>query len=405
MGRWLILADDLTGAADCAIAFVRCGLETLVIWLDRAGHSEVDVLAVDAGSRRLDAPRAALRHRALLTSHLVAGRHLYKKIDSTLRGLFAAEMAATNEFLRERRGRPVMALVAPAFPATGRTTVGGRVLVGGRPLEETRMWEHDHSYSSANLSEVLATAGLQIVVAPLDLVRRGAAALQTFLDNAVAEAVVCDAESTEDLAVIAAASLPLKDRIYWVGSAGLAGALARIAGGGHAHSCVTLPRRTGGNLVVAGSLAEASRQQAATLAQSGLVRRIAIEPEAFVSTQHREQAAALEDELRAGRDVLVEVGTAASPNLAGGAEVASRLAEFLAPAAGLLGGLILTGGEIARAVLSRLGVDGIHPMDEVGPGVPLGVTSGALEIPVITKAGAFGGPETLVRCLERLKRE
>jgi uncharacterized protein YgbK (DUF1537 family) len=31
-GRWLILADDLTGAADCAIAFGRRGLAAAVTW-------------------------------------------------------------------------------------------------------------------------------------------------------------------------------------------------------------------------------------------------------------------------------------------------------------------------------------------------------------------------------------
>ena len=30
--RWLILADDLTGAADCAIAFGRRGRPTAVTW-------------------------------------------------------------------------------------------------------------------------------------------------------------------------------------------------------------------------------------------------------------------------------------------------------------------------------------------------------------------------------------
>ena len=32
--RWLILADDLTGAADCAIAFARQGIASAVGWGD-----------------------------------------------------------------------------------------------------------------------------------------------------------------------------------------------------------------------------------------------------------------------------------------------------------------------------------------------------------------------------------
>ena len=33
--RWLILADDLTGAADCAIAFGRRGYAAAVTWGER----------------------------------------------------------------------------------------------------------------------------------------------------------------------------------------------------------------------------------------------------------------------------------------------------------------------------------------------------------------------------------
>ena len=50
----------------------------------------------------------------------------------------------------------------------------------------------------------------------------------------------------------------------------------------------------------------------------------------------------------------------------------------------------------------RLGVHGIRLIDEVEPGVPLGVSVGAFARPVITKAGVFGGAETFLRCLDRL---
>ncbi|MFC7555203.1 four-carbon acid sugar kinase family protein [Pseudoroseomonas wenyumeiae] len=34
MPRWLILADDLTGAADCAVAFARRGHAAAVTWAE-----------------------------------------------------------------------------------------------------------------------------------------------------------------------------------------------------------------------------------------------------------------------------------------------------------------------------------------------------------------------------------
>lgn len=38
--RWLILADDLTGAADCGIAFARRGRAAVVAWGAATIHSD-----------------------------------------------------------------------------------------------------------------------------------------------------------------------------------------------------------------------------------------------------------------------------------------------------------------------------------------------------------------------------
>jgi uncharacterized protein YgbK (DUF1537 family) len=144
-GRRLILADDLTGAADCAIAFARRGREAAVIWGDAAivGPDQPAVLSYDADSRNLSAEDAARRHARLLARPLEPDRILFKKIDSTLRGQPAAETATAIAALKTRAGSG-FGVCAPAFPATGRTTVGGRVRVNGRPLEEAEVWHRDH---------------------------------------------------------------------------------------------------------------------------------------------------------------------------------------------------------------------------------------------------------------------
>src|SRR4051812_9539143 len=154
--RWLILADDLTGAADCAIAFARQGVASVVGWGDRAETSAGQrprVFSYDSNSRGLPAPEAAATHRAALGRLLDQDGILFKKIDSTLRGQPAAETVAAIEALRARSGS-AFGIFAPAFPATGRTTEQGRILVGGRPLEEAEVWRRDHSYPNADLVEV-----------------------------------------------------------------------------------------------------------------------------------------------------------------------------------------------------------------------------------------------------------
>jgi uncharacterized protein YgbK (DUF1537 family) len=62
-----------------------------------------------------------------------------------------------------------------------------------------------------------------------------------------------------------------------------------------------------------------------------------------------------------------------------------------------IGGLFLTGGDIAIAVARALGAEGYRITSEVVPCVPCGtfVNSEIDDLPVITKAGGFGGASTL----------
>jgi uncharacterized protein YgbK (DUF1537 family) len=54
-------------------------------------------------------------------------------------------------------------------------------------------------------------------------------------------------------------------------------------------------------------------------------------------------------------------------------------------------------------LLGHLGVDGIRLVDEIEPGVSLGLTLGRINVPIVTKAGAFGDEGTLARVVQRLR--
>ena len=408
--RWLILADDLTGAADCAIAFARRGLAATVSWNAEAPGGEVH--AFDTGSRAMTAAAAAAQHGAFLAACHGPGVRLFKKIDSTLRGQPAVELAETMRVLRQR-GHGALAVVAPAFPATCRTTHGGRIRLHGQALEDTALWAREHSYPSADLVAVLGAAGLRVRLAGLEAVRAGPEALARLLREALGagvDAVVCDAVAAADLDIVAQATLPLAEHLFWTGSGGLAQALAN-AGAGKLADPEPI-RVVGGILFVVGSIAEASRAASAVLAADGTVLPVAVTP--AVLRGERDSPAWLfasrqiAATLRAGRDVLVEVAadndSASVADLSQGAALARHLAELVRPAAAHIGALFATGGETALALLNALGVSGIRMVEEIEPGVPLGLTRGTLAVPVVTKAGAFGDAETLRRCLSHLRR-
>jgi D-threonate/D-erythronate kinase len=104
-----------------------------------------------------------------------------------------------------------------------------------------------------------------------------------------------------------------------------------------------------------------------------------------------------------GEDVVMAVDSVEGVDLKDGQRLSRALAEFIAPRVHRIAGLIATGGETARAVLTRCGVTGLSVRGEVQPGVPLSSSWGAFEIPVITKAGAFGDHMTLIRCLDAIR--
>jgi uncharacterized protein YgbK (DUF1537 family) len=120
-------------------------------------------------------------------------------------------------------------------------------------------------------------------------------------------------------------------------------------------------------------------------------------------------AAAVEDAARAlahGRSVVVHVAAAHGPPRR--AELADHIPRALAAvaerlaAAAEVGGLVLSGGETAVCVGRALGARGLLLDEELEPGVPVGRLLGPRPFRVVTKAGGFGGPDTLVRAVEVL---
>jgi uncharacterized protein YgbK (DUF1537 family) len=62
------------------------------------------------------------------------------------------------------------------------------------------------------------------------------------------------------------------------------------------------------------------------------------------------------------------------------------------------GAVVLTGGQTARLVCQHIGALGVRLLGELEPGVPIGYLIGGKwdGVPVITKAGGFGSPSTLL---------
>ena len=403
----LIIADDLSGAADCAIAFARTGHHTIV-----SLHAESsslagldDHLAVDTDTRRAPARVAAQRTAAAFAALTSEKRRLYKKIDSTLRGNWAAEVADLVPLIGP-------AIVAPAYPAQGRTVRHGQVVVHGVPLERTETWQLEHAHGPAGIAAQLEAAGLRVAVLQNQAMDDPAALSERIehLADRQADAIVIDSESTEALRRVALATLPMARPIFWVGSGGLAreiAALLPVAGCGGPD---TVPRPTGPTLVLAGSLSSVTERQTARLVMESGIQVLVVPPSvlregpahaAWVSLQQR-----IEDTVRSGTDLLLKIARDERFDPGEGAQLAAAVARLAAPSFERIGGLVATGGETARAMLVESGVDHLLILDELEPGVILSAASGvgrASQPWVVTKAGAFGTEHALLRAWQALR--
>ena len=345
--EWVIQADDLTGAADTAVGFGAAGLPTLVLpWRGAtpATPPEAAVLAFDTASRDLDAGTAADRAGAVarwFAGHCDARAWMYKKVDSTLRGNVAAELSAV-----ERELSPSRVVVAPAFPALGRTTVDGH-----------QRWE-----------------GQAVDVAAL-------------LGPSVVPRAIIDAQRTETLDTLARELEALPERPLLVGSGGLAAAHAARRRGPSPPAA--LPGAAGPVLVVSGSRTPLAGRQADVL------RRRARSLVRVVLEDVEQAGAAATRGLEAGHDVLLVGPVANTPDVAG--SLGRAAAHALRTAMPRL--VIAVGGDTAHGVCAALGVEALWAEREAAPGAPLlrCTLDDGRDVRVVMKSGSFGGDDQLAQ--------
>jgi uncharacterized protein YgbK (DUF1537 family) len=149
--KLVVIADDLTGAAEVAGAALRAGLQAEV-HLGQVLDSVAEVIVVDADTRSMS-PAAAF-HRVLHLTEQVHRSHadvLFKKVDSLLRGPVLTELAAMHCAVPFQR-----CLLVCGNPRKRRTVVAGQIFVDGQLLQDTQFaLDPEHPCRSSHLLELL----------------------------------------------------------------------------------------------------------------------------------------------------------------------------------------------------------------------------------------------------------
>jgi len=373
---------------------------------------DADVLSVDADTRGLD-PKRAVWETAMLMRRYMSSREqiVFKKLDSTLRGNVGAELAAvltTQRSATTQQGH-IVAVLAPAFPANGRTTRQGKQLLNGKPLEEMEIWQRDSKQGNSYIPTMLEEAGMRSAVLPLETIRSSNGSLHKEMIGLAAglDVLVCDAETDQDLRAIAKATVALGHSTVWAGSAGLAYHLPKAISLASTTSATSdQPLATGPTLFVVGSSAAVSREQVKELTAAPDVNTITVPPGDLLAgmQQRRDHERKLAEAFATKRDIVIMLGTEDKLKIDAGRLLSSALAQMIVPHYGKVGALVVTGGETARLVLQTWGVTGLRLVKELEPGLPFSITENwSRRLPVITKAGDFGNPQTLVHCRQFLR--
>jgi uncharacterized protein YgbK (DUF1537 family) len=409
-----VLADDLTGAADTGVQFAEHGFSTLVrleLPSEVPQEEPGEVLVINTDSRR-GTPAAARDSTVTAIRELErAGCHyFFLKIDSSLRGHVGDYVWAALTALPGR-----LALVAPAYPQQGRTTRGGTQFVHGVPVSESAAGTDNVSPArESHLPTLLRASGVATTQAEQE------GWLQQLQELPGGAALVIDA--ADDAALVHAARLALRqlERYVFVGTAGLARALAtELAGGavfssdhGLAEPHAARASESGAVLTVSGSTKEVSRNQVATAEGAG-AKVVRFTTERLLSPGgSTAMAAEASHHLQQAKHVILTVTdpqAAAAPTVMGanlGAEIASALGEAAATTVRESGvrKLVLNGGDTALAVCKQLGIEGLWLRGEALPGVPYAssVADADPVVQLLTKSGGFGSDETLHQAYEWL---
>jgi uncharacterized protein YgbK (DUF1537 family) len=385
-----IVADDLTGASDTAVQFVRAGWDTELQLRPR--ETRASVVAVTTDSRNRPARDAADAVTSAVKRLRDAGiSRLYKKIDSTLRGHVRDEVRAALESWSPR----AIAIVCPAFPASGRTVVGGEVRVNNVPVAETAF--RNDPVTPVSESHLPALLGAPCIAADSgETAGDFAARLQRS-----GRTVVVDAATEDDLKRLAAAVALIGGDAIPVGSAGLAQHLALIWRAAEQPAPV---------VVIVTSLQDIARRQAAAVEAAGAFRYEPGPDELVDDRAWARASARILDRLDESNSTLLLTATMDRSRDLPATLIPSRFAELAARVIahrprGSIAGLAVTGGDGARALVDALGATGVALRDEVMTGVPIGTLLGGVAegLPVVTKAGGFGSEEALVLAVRAIR--
>jgi len=416
--RIIIIADDLTGANDTAIQFVKYGMSALVVTDDLLPDvfANFNVLSFNTDSRETSPKEAYEKVRELIQKLKAAGNNgfLYKKVDSVLRGNPGVELAAVMD-----EHDIELAIISPSFPANKSVLENG-ILKSGK-----------EGQAAIDAVKIFAdNMEKKVDGIPLNIIRQGGEKAAEFVLARLSEGVqvfVADAITDDDLSAVGTLSTVIDKPFLLAGAGALANQIAKNMEREKVEKENLLSQDSRAPvLVIAGTRQGETSAQISMLCET-LSAHVILFKTSLVQKGRSEEAIqtafdeakrymegspalcviAVESMFNSGIPEGIVAWDQAEKN--DGAAISSALGILVKKltAAFYFPLMITTGGDTSLQICKSLGAIGIQPLAEISPGIPLGkIIGGSSEGRfIITKSGRFGNKDALVGIFKYIYRE
>jgi uncharacterized protein YgbK (DUF1537 family) len=413
------VADDFTGATDLASTLVKAGMRTVqLLGVPRRGLDvpDCDAIVVALKSRSIAVDEAIMMSLAALDWLRKEGaKQYYFKYCSTFDSTDKGNIGPVADAMLDVLGTD-FTVFNPAFPTNKRTVFKGHLFVGDELLSDSGMRNHPLTpMTDSSLVRVLQRQSRHKVgLVEYATIERGVAVVRDAFDRLSKQGIrhiVLDSLSDEHLITLGEACAGLK---LVTGGSGMAmGLPANFVRSGDLNTggMQPLPTVDGSTAVLSGSCSLATQGQVdhmrqnhdafqidpiaiakgrdvASEALDWARERIGEKPILIFSTADADQVGAAQDQLgREHAGALVE-------------ETLGKVAKELVSAG--VRRLVVAGGETAGAVVSALGVEGLHIGKEIDPGVPWTYSVGEPILALALKSGNFGTPDFFVKAFKNV---
>ena len=400
MAKFLMIADDFTGAGDAGVQMSKNGIEARIAF-DTDGIDPTQSYVIDSESRNIPAQDAYEKVKSIYQDmEAYHFDHYYKKIDSTIRGNIKAELMAAREVLK-----PDLIVFNPGNPDSNRTVVDGILMMNGVRICETEIMRDPLCLVREDNLKVLLETELEEPVQYFTL----AQIRSNHFEMTGAKVITFDVLENEDMDAVVRYILGLNKKVLWVGSAGMANALFSAL-------CPHYPV-----LAFVGSISDTSRNQVRRAKEQGAqIVEMNVAQLLKGGTLGKTADEAVEG-LTRGNDVVV-VSAKEHEDYLEAVDVGKKLgmeraevARYTQEQIGELStrilkrakvcGVFLTGGDTAISFMKKNHAHGAKLVEEVLPIVALVETfdGNYPGLPLVVKGGSIGDADALADSIRYLK--